>query len=536
MKKALSFIVLFAIVFGLLAGCGADPEAHVPTGDGLTWDEDYTGPVNTHPQQEGDQALSLIYYPDRSLNPLECTDFTNRVLFSLLYQSLFSIDSKYNPEPMLCREYAVSEDMRTHYIYLEKATFSDGTALTASDVAATYAAARDSAYYSGRFFHINDVSASGSDCVIFTLDTPVANLALLLDIPIVKASQVAAPRPLGTGPYVLDDSGAHPLLRRRDNWWCKADMVITAPAISLLEATDPTQIRDNFEFFDLDLVCADPGSDRYADYRCDFELWDCESGFFLYLLCNMDSYIFSIPEVRSALTFAIDRETIAKSEYRGFGHPATLPASPNWPHYSQVLAAKYEYDGTGNTFKKAVEDAGVFGRPLIILVNSGDSKRVRIARTIGQVMTDAGFVVEMKECNQEDFNYNLQIRNFDLCLAQTKLSPNMDLSAFFYTYGALSYGRVNDPALFSLCNEALANHGNYYTLHQAVMNDGRVCPILFYSYAVYATRGLMTELSPARDNIFYYSLGKNMTEAKLELPKPTEPPETIPETTPETTE
>ena len=138
MKKALSFIVLFAIVFGLLAGCGADPEAHVPTGDGLTWDEDYTGPVNTHPQQEGDQALSLIYYPDRSLNPLECTDFTNRVLFSLLYQSLFSIDSKYNPEPMLCREYAVSEDMRTHYIYLEKATFSGIHWIVAAEYITSY--------------------------------------------------------------------------------------------------------------------------------------------------------------------------------------------------------------------------------------------------------------------------------------------------------------------------------------------------------------------------------------------------------------
>ena len=67
-----------------------------------------------------------------------------------------------------------------------------------------------------------------------------------------------------------------------------------------------------------------------------------------------------------------------------------------------------------------------------------------------------------------------------------------------------------------MCNEALGNHGNFYTLHQNVMDDGRLCPILFRSYAIYATRGLLTGLTPARDNVFYYSLGKTMEKARLE--------------------
>jgi hypothetical protein len=48
------------------------------------------------------------------------------------------------------------------------------------------------------------------------------------------------------------------------------------------------------------------------------------------------------------------------------------------------------------------------------------------------------------------------------------------------------------------------------------MNDGRLVPILVRSYAVYAIRGLLTGLTPARDNIFYYSLGKTMSGAKVE--------------------
>lgn len=524
MKRFIARILLFAAVFGLLTGCGTDPDSYTPTGDGLTWDEDYTGPVYTHPQENADQSITLTYYPDKPLNPLNCTDYTNRVLFSLIYQGLFAVDSSYTPTPILCREYAVSEDMKTWYIYLEKARFSDGTALSAADVEATYTAARESAYYAGRFTHILDVRAYGNDCVIFSLDTPMADLPLLLDVPVLKASQTVALYPLGTGAYLLDHSGNAFCLRRQENWWCKANLAVSASSIRLVTATDAPQIRDNFEFFDLDLVCTDPGSDRYADYRCDFELWDCETGIFMYLLCNMDSYIFSNPEVRAALTFAIDRETITKNEYKGFGHPASLPASPNWPHYSQVLADKYAYDG--QTFQKAVMDAGMMGMPLIMLVNSGDSKRVRIARSIAQVMTEAGFVVEMKECNPEDYAYNLSIRNYDLCLTQTKLSANMDLSQFFADGGSLNQGRIGDVALYNLCNEALANHGNYYTLHQSVMNDGRICPILFYSYAVYATRGLVTDLTPARDNVFFYSLGKTLEDTEVAapvLPDPTQP-------------
>ena len=48
------------------------------------------------------------------------------------------------------------------------------------------------------------------------------------------------------------------------------------------------------------------------------------------------------------------------------------------------------------------------------------------------------------------------------------------------------------------------------------MDRGLICPILFRSYAIYATRGLVTELTPARDNMFFYSIGKTMADAKID--------------------
>lgn len=520
MKKLLSVFLILAMVFSL-AACRRGGE-YVPTGDALEPEDGGSSPVTRPTGEDEVQDLTLIYYPNVSMNPFVCTDYTNRALFSLLYQSLFVTERDYQVEPQLCKTYSVSEDMLQYTFTIENATFSDGTPLVLTDVLASLNAAKESDYYKGRFTHISTMEISG-DALVITLDTPMEDLPLLLDVPILKADQLKLEQPLGTGPYILNK--AESCLERRTDWWCQSNLVVTASAIALIPAESTTQIRDTFQFETLDLVCADPGSDNYADYRCDYELWDCENGIFLYLACNSSNSVLSNPKVRSALTFAIDRDKIVDTYYRGFARSATLPASPQFPYYSQSLAEQYAFDES--KFAKAIADAGVVGYSVEILVNSSDSLRVRVARDIAQMLTDGGLNAAVKELPQQQYLDALYFRNFDMYLGQTKLSPNMDLSAFFYTYGALSYGGVDNSTTYALCLDALENHGNFYTLHQNIMDNGYITPILFRSYAVYATRGLLTELTPARDNVFYYSRGKNMTQARVDPPAPeeTEPSE-----------
>ncbi len=511
MKRILCILLCAVMAFGLCA-CN-DQGAYVPTGDALEYEEDYTGPVATRPAGDTEQALTLTYYPDRSLNPLLCTDYTNRALFSLIFQSLFTVDRDYRQEPLLCKSYTMSEDMKTYEFQLENATFGDGSALTANDVVATLTAAMASEVYGGRFLHISEISVSENGGVRITLDTPYENLPLLLDIPILKANQLQSDYPLGTGPYVIDTTAQTPVLRRNTNWWCNAELVITAQAIKLTQAQSPTSIRDEFEFSDLSLVCADPGSDKYADYRCDYELWDCENNIFVYLACNLESEVFSNPVVRSKLPMAIDRETLAADYYRGFARSANLPASPLSPYYSEVLAEKYAYDG-GAAFTQALNDASLSGKTVILLANKDDTLRLRVARDIAKKLRELGLDVQMSELSSSKYEAALKKKEYDLYLGQTKLSANMDLTPFFATNGALNFGSMGDLGLYTLCNEAFANYGNYYTLHQKVMDDGRLCPILFRSYAIYATRGLLTGLTPARENVFYYSTGRTMEQAR----------------------
>ncbi len=510
MRRLLALALCLCLLF---AGCAGKQGDYTPTGDGLSYEEDYTGPQNNPQAEERPKALSLPYYADRSLNPYLCTDYTNRALFSLLYQSLFVTDRDYVTHPQLCKSYSVTTDLKSYTFYLESATFSDGTPLTVEDVIASFNAARASNFYAGRFLHITDILPAEDGGITVNLDTPYENLPLLLDIPIVKASQVELDRPMGTGPYSLYSTSGGESLRKRTNWWCKAQTAVTADTIALFAASSTTQIRDQFEFSDLSLVCADPGSDRYADYRCDYELWDCENGIFLYLTTSRNSTVFTNDTVRIALTHAIDRDTLVKDFYRGFARSATLPASPLFPYYNQNLAERYKFDDV--KFLEAVKSAGMEGSTVVFLVNSDDSLRLRVARSIAKTLTDCGLVVELKALGTNACTEALKSRNFDLYLGQTRLSPNMDLSAFFATYGALSWGGVNDLGAYALSLQALENHGNYFTLHKMVMDQGMLCPILFRSYSVYANRGLLSDLTPARDSVFFYTTGKTMEDALI---------------------
>ena len=279
-------VLLLLVAMLLLSGCGEEKQAYVPTGDGLANSNETGGAVSAD-QNAPMQEVALIYYPDRSLNPILATDYTNRTIFNLIYQSLFVVDDAYNVEPVLCKSYSVSPDLCSwNFVIEEKATYSDGTPVTAADVANTLLKAWDSTYYGGRFTHFRSVVLESNDTVTVNLTTPYENLPVLLDIPIIKQEELEAERPLGSGPYYYDDQAATLRMRRRTNWWCIAEMAATASVIELQEAESNTQIRDQFQFFGLTVVCADPGSDSYADYRCDYELWDCENGLFLFMACN----------------------------------------------------------------------------------------------------------------------------------------------------------------------------------------------------------------------------------------------------------
>lgn len=181
------------------------------------------------------------------------------------------------------------------------------------------------------------------------------NLPILLDVPIVKAADVADSGlrgeeiPLGTGPYVFADGVSGSALQRNKNWWCGNTKVpATDENIELIEVSSPAEVRDAFQFGgdkSVSVVCTNPMSDSFAEYRCDYELWEIESGYMMYIGCNiLYSEHFDDGTLRTFLTYGIDREGLAEDAYKGMVDAVTLPCGPEEVFYNKTLASNYEYN------------------------------------------------------------------------------------------------------------------------------------------------------------------------------------------------
>ncbi len=509
MKRLICLLLVLALV---LVGC-----VDVPT---VTREE--TEPDETQPA--GEEALAaeetatdfgLAYIAEYGFNPYKCTCITNRPVLSLVYESLFVLNNTFQPEPVLCDRFAVSENGQTYILTLrEGIVFSDGSEMTSQDVVTSLRAAAGSEYYGSRFAKVADFYTSDSRTVIIALNTPYENLPLLLDVPIVKASTVDDQEPVGSGPYYLSAGGSKRFLQRSRRWWQDAQPPVDETRILLEPALSPSEVRDSFEFGATSLVCADLNSPTAVGYRCDYELWDCPTTVMQYLGFNLGAGLFANQEFRSAVTHIINREAIIASVYKGFAEPAYLPCAPASPLYDADLAASYGYDK--NLFLQAKRAAGITeGDTGTILVYAADSSRVEAAHQIADTLAEVGVKLEVKAQDYDTYRYNLSHGVYDMYIGEARLSGNFDLTEFFQAYGSLCYGGLQSGNMTKLCADALENSGNCYSLHKSVMDTGYFCPLLFKSYAVMANRGVITALQPAVDNVFHLSGGRTLADASV---------------------
>jgi hypothetical protein len=139
---------------------------------------------------------------------------------------------------------------------------------------------------------------------------------------------------------------------------------------------------------------------------------------------------------------------------------------------------------------------------------------VRIARQLAEDLTAMGLPAATLEAS--NFKDVLYAQTYDIYIGMTRLSANFDLTEFFRPYGEMGKGGLSHETLYNMTKNTLENSGNYYNLSQKLVEDGRIIPMMFGYYTVYAQRGLMPDLAPSRDNVFYYSLGKTMAGIQIE--------------------
>ena len=500
-KQRPAAVLLCAALLLCLPGCGRNGEGPA---SGAASSQAPSSGISAQDQAgtPADIPFALAVYPDYSLHPVLAENRANLTLAPLLYEPLFQVDETFQAVPVLCRSHAVSGDKLSWTFTLRAGvTFSDGTALSGQAVAdALELARREGSRYAQRLRDVTAVTA-GEGSVTLTLSRPNDSLPLLLDIPIALGD---GNRPLGTGPYVLEDGASSLTLAARPDWW--QDKALPAPSIPLVTVSRSDDLIAGFSSGDVGLVDVDLMGTNALGYSGSYETWDYATTDFLYLGFNTQSGLCRSAPVRRALARAVDRESIVQTDYARHAAAAALPVHPDSSLYSQAQAGQLDYNP--ELLVSQLEEQRVLGRSLVLLVNSENTAKAAAARRIAGQLEGAGMSVELRTLDFERYAAALAAGDFDLYLGEVVLTADFDLSPLLAPGGALNYGQWQDEQISALLSDlrrpAQGSRADAaQRLFDHLNEQVPIVPICFKNGSVLTQWGRLSGLSPVRGNIFY---------------------------------
>ena len=495
MKRCRASALFFALLLSLSACGGGNSPALSGSSPGDVSQETVQPPKVL--------PFTLAFYPEYSLHPTLAGNRTNLTLTPLLYESLFTVDTSFQAQPLLCGSYTVSEDKLVWTLNLRPGiTFSDGTPLTGQAAADALNLARaPGSRYRERLAGVAAITAQDEspNQLVITLGRPNGSLPLLLDIPIALGN---GERPAGTGPYVLSEDGLS--LTARSGWWQK-DKSLPIQSIPLRTVSESDELIYAFDGGEISLVDVDLMATNATGYGGNYQTWDYPAADFLYLGFNTQAGIFRSADARRAVWLAVDRDTIATTIYTNHAISTLLPVHPASGLYqpgSESLAYNPE------ALAAQVEELRLKDSSLVFLVNSENVAKAAAAQLIAYQLETAGLVVELRQLPFEEYTAALTTGAFDLYLGETMFTADFDLAPLLSSAGALNYGgwrgEESDALLAAMQaaapEEKSVHAGAFFALFS---EQAPIVPIIFKNGSVLTQWGQLSGLNPVRGNAFY---------------------------------
>ena len=335
-----------------------------------------------------------------------------------------------------------------------------------------------------------------------TLTQPNGALAELLDIPIALGD---GDRPLGTGPYVLtEEATGETVLTARSGWWQGRSLPFQT--IHLASVGQADDLISSFDAGDITLLDADLTGTNSLGYSGSYEAWDYSTTNLIYLGFNTQRGPFRSAQLRRALSRGIDRRSIAEISFAHHAVPTALPIHPDSPLYHQLLSDSADY--SPDDLVKGLEGQQLGSDGLVFLVNSENSSKVAAAQRIVDQLSGAGVSISLERLSWTDYLAALERGDFDLYLAEVRLTADFDLTQLVGTRGGLNYGGWSDPSTDGLLSAFRAAGAELRSSAAAslcshLIQNAPIVPICFKNGSVLTQWGRLSGLDPVRDNVFH---------------------------------
>ena len=349
--------------------------------------------------------------------------------------------------------------------------------------------------YAARLASVTGIRGEETQVTI-TLAQPNAVLPVLLDIPIALGE---GSRPLGTGPYVLHDSGDGLSIHARSGWWKGEPLPLDHIELAPMSQTD--ELISAFNSGEVTLMDGDLTKSSQLGYSGSYEVWDYPTTNLVYLGFQTQQGLCRDVEVRRAIAQAVDRETVTDRIFARHAVAATLPIHPNSVLYDPDLAKELSYA------PKALKDLELEGRSLTLVVNIEDTGKSAAANHVEQQLEQAGLRVTVKRLEWKDYCAALERGQFDLYLGEVYLPADFDISAMVAPGGSLNYGRWQDPAMLGMLSSLQGSEGESrevaaHALYRYLNQNVPLAPICFKNGSVLTQYGRLDHLTPVPGNVF----------------------------------
>ncbi len=447
----------FALLSLLLVGCGGTPAGEGPDAEGA-------------PVQGGTAVVSRVSDFD-AFNQFVSTDYdTNQVIDFMLYVPLVRQDEDMNYEPYLADSMWMSDDGLTLTFHIRDGMkWHDGTPVTADDVVwsvETYMNP-DLAYANVQYFQFVDrvektddrtvvfhFNAAHSDALADFLEWQPHPKHLLEGVELTNMRNAPFNRsPVGDGPFRFVSWTANQQVVFEAN----PDFPLGRPNLDrVVFRIIPEQTTELTELLTggVDMIRAvQPAEAARVENSDVARLVAYPSRSYTYLAWNTRNPLFADPEVRRALTMAIDRQQIVDALLYGYGTIAVSDVMPfQWqfdhdiqpfPHDPQRARQMLEGAGWSDSNGDGILDKD--GRPFrfTLETNQGNDLREDIIVIVQSDLKEVGVDVQPRLAEWNSLIDRLKRKDFQAVVSgwsvDTKFDPSETMACGAGVYNYPSY-------------------------------------------------------------------------------------------------
>lgn len=409
----------------------------------------------------GDLRLSIVEYD--TMNPLVSGNKNVQEISKIIFEPLFTLDENYKLQSCLAKEISKTGD-KIYLVKLRNDVRWNGTdtKFKANDVKFTIDKLKEiSSIYSNNVSNIESteiiddytlkISVFEENSLFkYNLTFPIVSEEYYRDEDFVNTEKNYTP--ISTGMYYIENNDSTTItLKKNQSWWGLKNTTPKIEKININIYSSMGEAYNAFKLGNIDLVNTQSMDIENNVGTLGFSKKEYKGREYDFITMNCNNEVLAFPEVRKAILYAIDRNSIIANIYGGKYYNCNFPLDyGSWLYSEEMASSSYNPEQakqilieSGWEFKNNVWQKYINGKTMRIkfnlLVNSDNSYRINVAELIRQNLETVGIQAQVSSLDLNTYLSALDNRNYDMAIAGTNVSLIPDLKTYFGEVNLANY-------------------------------------------------------------------------------------------------